>query len=171
MTFYGLGEEGPSPVLLGGGVELLSGAGEAGHEAGDGNSFMVTVTRLVVTSVTTTSLQLGAISGCQSGSPSAGTLLGSAAAEPWSPGTIEEEEEEEAVGGWHFGWDWLGFLLAPSLDKGSTDASSSSSSMEGRADPEGEEREGDEGRTVDADAAGFASEDGSGAVWPFWVSA
>lgn len=61
---------------MGGGDEAFSGLaeGEAGQEAGDGNSFMVTVTRLVVTSVTTTSLQLGAISGCQSGSPSAGTL-------------------------------------------------------------------------------------------------
>lgn len=66
-------------MVLGGGEEASSGLaeGEAGPEAGEGNSFMVTVTRLVVTSVTTTSLQLGAISGCQSGSPSAGTLLAS----------------------------------------------------------------------------------------------
>lgn len=56
-------------------------SGPAEGEAWDGNSFMVTVTRLVVTSVTTTSLQLGAISGCQSGSPSAGTLLDSAGGE------------------------------------------------------------------------------------------
>lgn len=47
---------------------------------------MVTVTRLVVTSVTTTSLQLGDIFGCQSGSPSAGTLWGSTGAEVCSPG-------------------------------------------------------------------------------------
>lgn len=37
----------------------------------EGNSLMVTVRRLEVTSVTTTSLQLGAISGCQLGFPSA----------------------------------------------------------------------------------------------------
>lgn len=59
--------------------------GDAGPEAGEGNSLMVTVTRLVVTSVTTTSLQLGDISGCQSGSPSAGTRRGSTGAEVWSP--------------------------------------------------------------------------------------
>ncbi len=58
-----------------GGEDASSGLAEG--EAGEGNSFMVTVTRLVVTSVTTTSLQPGAISGCQSGSPSAGTLLDS----------------------------------------------------------------------------------------------
>lgn len=79
-------------MVLGGGEEASSGlaVGEEGQEAGEGNSFMVTVTRLVVTSVTTTSLQLGAISGYQSGSPSAGTLLGSAGAVLWSPGVTEE---------------------------------------------------------------------------------
>lgn len=41
------------------------------------NSLMVTVRRFVVTSVTTTLAQLGAISGCQSGSPSFGTLFSS----------------------------------------------------------------------------------------------
>lgn len=79
-----------SAAVTGGGEEALSGLaeGEAGPEAGEGNSLMVTVTRLVVTSVTTTSLQLGAISGCQSGSPSAGTLWGSTGAEVCSPGVM-----------------------------------------------------------------------------------
>lgn len=78
-------------MVLGGGEEASSGfaEGEAGPEAGEGNSLMVTVTRLVVTSVTTTSLQLGAISGCQSGSPSAGTLWGPLGAELSSPGAAE----------------------------------------------------------------------------------
>lgn len=153
-------------------METFSGAdeGEEGHEAWEGNSFMVTVTRLVVTSVTTTSLQLGAISGCQSGSPSAGTLWGSAAAaELWSPGATEDR----AVDGWHFGWRWLRFFLAPSGDERSGTTSSSSSSKEEEAEPEGEEREGDEGRKEVADTAGLASEDGEGphglVVWPFWV--
>lgn len=63
LISYGLVGEGSSEVVLGGGEEVSSGLaeGEAGQEAGEGNSFMVTVTRLVVTSVTTTSLQLGAI--------------------------------------------------------------------------------------------------------------
>lgn len=57
----------------GGGLE----DGEAGLELpseGWQNSLMVTVSRLVVTSVTTTLAQRGAISGRQSGSPSTGTL-------------------------------------------------------------------------------------------------
>lgn len=41
------------------------------------NSLMVTVRRFVVTSVTTTLVQLGVISGCQSGFPSFGSLVSS----------------------------------------------------------------------------------------------
>lgn len=41
------------------------------------NSLMVTVSRFVVTSVTTTLARLGATSGCQSGSPSFGSLISS----------------------------------------------------------------------------------------------
>lgn len=80
--------------MTGGGEEAFLGLaeGEAGPEACEGNSFMVTVTRFVVTSVTTTSLQLGANSGCQSGSPSAGTLWGSPEAGVCSP-----EESEGSV--------------------------------------------------------------------------
>ncbi len=151
-------------MVLGGGEEASSGLaeGEAGQEAGEGNSFMVTVTRLVVTSVTTTSLQLGAISGCQSGSPSAGTLLGSAEAELWSPGVTE-------AGGapsWRLALRWRGFLLPPSRGTERSRAPSSSSSSK--------DEEGEEGRKGDADATGSASEDGAGAgglaLWPFWVS-
>lgn len=47
---------------------------------------MVTVTRLVVTSVTTTLAQRGAISGRQSGSPSTGALLS-----PDGPPAVPEE--------------------------------------------------------------------------------
>lgn len=79
LNSYGLGVEGSSGEALEGGEEASSGIADG--DAGEGNSFMVTVTRLVVTSVTTTSLQLGAISGCQSGSPSAGTLFNSAGEE------------------------------------------------------------------------------------------
>lgn len=50
------------------------GWGEEGRDEGEGNSLIVTVRRLVVTSVTTTLALLATISGCQSGSPSAGTL-------------------------------------------------------------------------------------------------
>lgn len=81
LDLYGFGMAAFSDDAAGGGVEAFSSlAGEAGSDAGVGNSLMVTVTRLVVTSVTTTSLQLGTISGCQSGSPSVGTLGGSAGA-------------------------------------------------------------------------------------------
>lgn len=85
---YGLAGEGSSEEMAGGGGEAFSGAeeGEAGPEAGEGNSFIVTVTRLVVTSVTTTSLQLGPICGCQSGSPSTGTLCGSLGLALWLAG-------------------------------------------------------------------------------------
>lgn len=83
LIFYGLDVEGSLEEVLRGGGGVSSGLPEG--EAGEGNSLMVTVTRLVVTSVTTTSLQLGAISGCQSGSPSAGTLFGSSKSEPWFP--------------------------------------------------------------------------------------
>lgn len=80
---YGLVALGSSELVTWGGEEASWGLsdGEAGPDAGVGNSLMVTVTRLVVTSVTTTSLQLGAISGCQSVSPSAGTLGGSVGAD------------------------------------------------------------------------------------------
>lgn len=151
-------------VVQGGGEEAFSGLaeGEAGQEAGEGNSFMVTVTRLVVTSVTTTSLQLGAISGCQSGSPSAGTLWGSAGAELWSPGVTEAG----VVDGWRLALHWRGLFLPPSgVAKRSRVLSSSSSSKED---------DGEAGRNCDADAVEFASEDGAGAaslaLWPFWVS-
>lgn len=162
MISYGLGGEGSSEGELGAGEEASSGLaeGEAGQEAGEGNSFMVTVTRLVVTSVTTTSLQLGAISGCQSGSPSAGTLLGSAGAELWSPGVTEEG----AAGGWRLALRWRGFFLPPSGGAERSRAPSSPSSSK--------EEEGEEGRKGEADATG--SEDRAGAaglaLWPFWVS-
>jgi len=94
---------------LGGGGSSGEGAeGEAGPEAGEGNSLMVTVTRLVVTSVTTTSLQLGAISGCQLGSPSAGALWGSTGAELWSRGGAEPTE---AAGSWRLARRWRGLFL------------------------------------------------------------
>lgn len=163
MIFYGLGGEGSSEGALGGGEEASSrlAEGEAGQEAGEGNSFMVTVTRLVVTSVTTTSLQLGAISGCQSGSPSAGTLLGSAGAELWSAG----ETEEGAVGDWRLALRRRGFFLPPSGGAERSGAPSSPSSSK--------EEEGEEGRKGDADATG-SSEDRAGAVglalWPFCIS-
>lgn len=63
--------------------------GEGGPEpasAGWQNSLMVTVRRLVVTSVTTTLAQRGAISGRQSGSPSTGALLS-----PGGPPAAAEE--------------------------------------------------------------------------------
>lgn len=148
-------------MVLGGGEEAFSGLaeGEAGPEAGEGNSFMVTVTRLVVTSVTTTSLQLGAISGCQSGSPSAGTLLGSAGAELWSPGAAEAG----VAGSWRLALPWRGLFLPPS---GVVERSPSSSSSK--------EDDGEAGREGDSDATGFALEDGAGAaglaLWPFWAS-
>lgn len=146
-------------MVLGGGEEALSGLAEG--EAGEGNSFMVTVTRLVVTSVTTTSLQLGAISGCQSGSPSAGTLWGSAGAEIWFPGV------PEAAGGWRLAPRWRVLFLPPSGAAERSGASSSSSTSS-------KEEDGEEGRKEDADAKGFASEDGAVAaclaLWPFWVS-
>lgn len=108
---YGLGTEESSDVAAGGGGEAFSAPaeGEAGPDAGEGNSFMVTVTRFVVTSVTTTSLQLGAISGCQSGSPSAGTLWGSLGAEGWSKvtgGTVEGDCCSALL--------WQGLFLPPS---------------------------------------------------------
>lgn len=146
------------------GEEAFSGLpeGEAGQEAGEGNSFMVTVTRLVVTSVTTTSLQLGAICGCQSGSPSAGTLWGSMGAELWSPWATEGT----LVGSWRLLLRWRGFFLPPSEGAERSRALSSSSSSK--------EEEGEEGRKEDAGTTGFASEDGAGAeclaLWPFWVS-
>lgn len=138
---------------MGGGEEAFSGLaeGEAGQEAGDGNSFMVTVTRLVVTSVTTTSLQLGAISGCQSGSPSAGTLGGSVGAEVWSPGAAGGS----AVGNWCLALHWRGFFLPSSEGTVRSGAPSSSSSSR--------EEEGEEGRKGDDDdAAWFTSEDAAG---------
>lgn len=112
LISYGFGGEESSEVVLEGGEEASSGLveGEAGQEEGEGNSFMVTVTRLVVTSVTTTSLQLGAISGCQSGSPSMGTLLGSAGVKLWSSGVAEDE----TVGEWGLALCWRGLLLPPS---------------------------------------------------------
>lgn len=145
-------------MVLGRGEEAFSGLaeGEDGHEAGEGNSFMVTVTRLVVTSVTTTSLQLGAISGCQSGSPSAGTLWGSAGVELWLPGVTEGG----VAGNWRLG---RRFFLIPSWGADRSRVPSSSSSSR--------EEEGEEGRKGDADAT---SGDGVGAdglaLWPFWVS-
>lgn len=151
---YGWGGAGSSEVALGGGEEAFSGLaeGEEGHEAGEGNSFIVTVTRLVVTSVTTTSLQLGAISGCQSGSPSAGTLGGSAGVELWSLGVTQGK----VAGSWRLG---RRVFLTPSWG---ADRSSLSSSRE---------EEGEEGRKGDTDAT---SGDGAGAdglaLWPFWVS-
>lgn len=65
MQFQGLACGGS--MACGGGVvglvaEALPGGGQ--------NSLMVTVSRLVVTSVTTTLAQRTVISGCQSGSPS-----------------------------------------------------------------------------------------------------
>lgn len=152
---YGLGGEGSSEEVLGGGEEASSELAEG--EAGEGNSFMVTVTRLVVTSVTTTSLQLGAISGCQSGSPSAGTLLGSAGAGLWSP---------ELTGSWRLGLRWRGFFLHSSEG---TERSRTPSSLS-----PSKEEEGEEGRKEDVDAARSASEDraraGGLALWLFWVS-
>lgn len=76
---YGFGWGGASGVEEGGGEGLPGGAeGEGGEEgeAGEGNSLMVTVRRLEVTSVTTTFSQLGANWGRQLGSPSTGTLWG-----------------------------------------------------------------------------------------------
>lgn len=132
LFFYGLAGAGCSGVVLGGGEEVFSGVpdeGEAGHEAGEGNSLMVTVTRFVVTSVTTTSLQLGAISGCQSGSPSAGTRLGSAGVELGSP-----ERTRGRASCWRLGRRWR------------PEPSSSSPSKE---------EEGDKGK--EGDATGFSS--------------
>lgn len=136
--------------MLGGGEEVPSRLEEG--EAGEGNSFMVTVKRLVVTSVTTTSLQLGAISGCQLGSPSAGTLLGSAGAELWSPGL---------TGSWRFALRPRGFFLHSS---GGAEESRTRSSLS-----PSKEEEGEEGRKVDAVRS--ASEDGTGglALWLFWI--
>lgn len=162
MISYGLAGDGSSEGVSGGGEGSVSGLleGEAGQEEGEGNSLMVTVTRLVVTSVTTTSLQVG-ISGCQSGSPSAGTLLGSVGAELWSPAAAGGR----VAGSWRLAPRWLRFFLPPSVDPGCSTAPSSSSSTK--------EEEGEEGRNGDADAA-FASEDGAGAdglvLGAFWVS-
>lgn len=69
----------------------LDGSGAVGGSSAAevaGNSLMVTVTRLVVTSVTTTSLQLDLISGRQPGPPSTGPRGGSAggAEDPTSVG-------------------------------------------------------------------------------------
>lgn len=131
-------------------------SGLAEGEACEGNSFMVTVTRLVVTSVTTTSLQLGAISGCQLGSPSAGTFLGSAGAELWSPGP---------TGSWRLARRWRGLFLHSSVGTERSTPSSLSSSKE---------EEGEEGRKEGADAARSASEGGAGAgglaLWLLGVS-
>lgn len=140
--------------MAGGGEEAFSGLaeGEPGQEAGEGNSFMVTVTRLVVTSVTTTSLQLGAISGCQSGSPSAGTLLGSVVAELWTPGLTAGS----AAGSWCLPLRWRVFFLPPSVGTNRSTAPSSSSSSSNEDD-------GEEGRNGDANDVGFASADGTGA--------
>lgn len=122
--------------------EVSSGLVEG--EAGDGNSFMVTVTRFVVTSVTTTSLQLGAISGCQSGSPLVGTLLGSAMEQLCSP---------ELSGSLHLALRWRGFFLHSSGGTGKSKTPSSLSSSK--------EEEGEEGTKEDADAARFAFKDGA----------
>lgn len=147
---------------LGGGDEAFSrlAEGEAGQDAGEGNSFIVTVTRLVVTSVTTTSLQLGAISGCQSGSPSAGTLCGSTGAALWSPGVAEGLVV--AVGGWRLAWRWRALFWPPSGGAEWSAPPSSSSSTE--------EAEGEEGRKEEV----VASEDRTGAgglvLWTFFGS-
>lgn len=68
--FSGGGGGGGEEVVFSGSI----GWGEEGRDEGEGNSLIVTVRRLVVTSVTTTLALLATISGCQSGLPSAGTL-------------------------------------------------------------------------------------------------
>ncbi len=74
-TFRGSSQE--AAVVGQGGLSAWQ--GEEGSEPAPEwqNSLMVTVRRFVVTSVTTTLARLGAISGCQSGSPSFGTLFSS----------------------------------------------------------------------------------------------
>lgn len=172
---YGLGREGSSEVerVLGVGVEPFSGAaeGDAGQDEGEGNSLMVTVRRLVVTSVTTTSWQLGAISGRQSGSPSAGTLWGSEGVELLWPGaTAGADAVLSEAASWRFGWLGRSFCLPPSGGtKRSSPSSSSLPSKEEDAVPEGAERDEDEGRKGDAVATGFGTEDGAEAnCWVFW---
>lgn len=153
---YDLGVEGSSRVVSEG-VEGTS-SGLADGDAGEGNSFMVTVTRLVVTSVTTTSLQPGAISGCQLGSPSAGTL-------PNSPG--EELSSPGPTGNWRLGLRRRGLFRHSSErpERPSVHSSLSPSKEEG----------GDEGRKEDAKATKSASEDRVDQAplvpWHFWVSA
>lgn len=123
--------------MLGGGVEASSGPAEG--EAWDGNSLMVTVSRLVVTSVTTTSVQLGAISGRQPGSPSAGTLWDSAGGQLgslWPPAG-----GRFALSRWEF------FLPSRGEEEGSRAHSSFSPSTE---------EDGEEGREAGAGSPGGA---------------
>lgn len=149
---YDLGTEGSSGVASEGAPEASSGLADG--DAGEGNSLMVTVTRLVVTSVTTTSLQPGAISGCQLGSPSAGARFDSAGEELSSPGP---------TGSWRLALRRRGLCLHSSEgpERPRMDSSLSPSKEEG----------GDEGRKDDAKATKSASGDRVGqaplALWHF----
>lgn len=119
--------------------------GEAGpdlsNSGGRQNSLMVTVRRLVVTSVTTTSAQHGAISGCQSGSPSRTALGGSGERRG---GLLSGSGDEAPAAGALLGRRLrcgrpLGRRLVIRGAERSTAASSSSSDEDGEEDGEGQE--------------------------------